>query len=231
MSFIEVGITPVGSEIDELLRMLSFARFRASLVDVNTWPANLQQPQDGAVLSLLKRVTLQDFGNKTENKNDLEAWRKVCLLLVQQCTTPEVTKWASQDQRIDALTFPPNVIHQLFDLSTARMMSDNNKILEIPLKPYLPPRAATIAIFRSLAKAVRRARIKELPVVFPSFASTKHEVVGPYEIEGFCRFIGFPEGYYFDVSQTAIASHLERNQKRFYDNYIAPGIEKVDLDQ
>ena len=175
------------------------------------------------------RKTLEDTGEKSSNKTVLDYWRNKVIILSQQCKTPETTKWAAQDQRLDALQFPPNFIHQLLDLSTARIMSENKKFLEINLKDFLYGQTLPIGYFRNTIKAVKRCLIKNVPIIFLSQASNQFEIIGQYEIQGFSSFLGLSGNYVDQISQKTLKECVKTNLYRLTPDNVAPGIKKNSL--
>ena len=190
------------------------------LIDSNTIQQTLPDIQ------IYFRKTLGDTGEKSANKSILDYWRNKVVILSQRCKTPETSKWAAQDHRLDALQFPPDAIHQLLDLSTARIMSENNKILEINLGDFLYGPTLPIGYFRNLIKTVKRCLIKDVPIIFLSQASNQFEIIGPYEVQGFSSFIGLANHYFNEVSQKVLKERIQNNLYSFSTDFIAPGITK-----
>jgi RNase P/RNase MRP subunit p30 len=182
--------------------------------------------QDGDFFKY-SRKTLKDQGKKHLNKNSIDTWREKCHFLVQKCNTAEITKWATQDQRIDAITFNFAEINSLFDLSTARLMKENEKFLEISLKDLFFFPGSLIKNTRNLLKALKKAKTKEVPLVFSSFASSIYDIFGFSELKGVLNYLKIDEIYYFDFSQLKLSLRLKRNEERFEQQFISPGMKKI----
>ncbi|MFW9930627.1 MAG: hypothetical protein ACFFD1_14660 [Candidatus Thorarchaeota archaeon] len=174
------------------------------------------------------RKTLNDKGEKTLNKKVLDYWRFNCHFLVHECSSAEITKWAAQDQRLDALRFPPLYIHQLFDLSTARIMAENKKCLEITMKNFILSPTNQIKIFRNLLHVIKRAMNKEVPILFNSQIETIYDVVSPKSLIGLSAFLDLNPDFIFNFSQIHLKKILEKNISRLQSNYVAPGIKSLD---
>jgi RNase P/RNase MRP subunit p30 len=177
------------------------------------------------------RKTLTDLGNKEKNKNEIGSWRQKVHFIVQECSNPDVTKWASQDQRIDALRFDLFKIHELLDLSTARLMFENKKFLEINLNQFFRKKNNIIKLSRNLLKALKRADIKEVPILFSTCSSSIYDLIGKFELKGILSFLNISHEFYFDFSQIKLKSRLERNNERLTNRFIAPGIKKVEKEK
>lgn len=222
-------------DLDQCIAILKNLNFTSAIFEVrdndiialNSIKSAKKNMDKNNEFPLFYRKTLPDLGNKEKNKRVIELWRNKVHLLVQECTNPDVTKWASQDQRIDVLKFDFFAIHELLDLSTARIMSENDKFLEINLNRLLKKKTNIIKISRNLLKALKRVSIKEVPILFSTYSSSPYDLMGKFELKGVLSFLAIKHEFYFDFSQLKLSSRLERNKNRLNANFIAPGIKKL----
>ena len=157
------------------------------------------------------------------NPGDIDHIRKEHDFISYHCATPELTKWACQDQRIDAILFSLADIHQLADDSTIILAKEHDKALEIEYYSILTNRYP-ISFLRNIKKVVFRATKKNLPIIFSSRAQHVENLRSIYSLEGFLDFIDVPSKYNTAISQQWLISRLERNRIRKSSNFIAPGI-------
>lgn len=233
MQLIETCLELAETDLDHIISLLKSLNYTSAILEIKNEiylekiselvnSGNIPSINDN--FQLYYRKTLQDQGEKHHNKKNIDFWRNKCHFLVQKCNNPEMTKWATQDQRIDGLSFDLLLIHQLLDLSTARMMNENEKFLEIPMKTIINPKQNLIKISRNLLKSLKRVNIKEVPIIFSSFASSHYDLIGKYELKGVLSFLGIDHKYYFDFSQIKLDTRLTRNQQRLSLDFLAPGI-------
>ena len=237
MQLIETCLELAESDLDHIIFLLKSLKFTSAIIELKNdlfFQKVSELISNGNISSLNEnfklylRKTLQDQGEKHHNKKNIDFWRNKCHFLIQKCDSPEMTKWASQEQRIDALTFDLLLIHQLLDLSTARMMYENEKFLEIPVSKIIQPKRNLIKISRNLLKSLKRVNIKEVPIIFSSFASSHYDLIGMHELKGILSFLDIDHEYYFDLSQIKLNTRLNRNQKRLGSDFLAPGIISIE---
>jgi RNase P/RNase MRP subunit p30 len=223
-------------DLEKCIIFLNNLKYTAAILDVqnidvfqdlNNFQLKKEESPIKTNFSLFTRSTLQDLGTKEKNKRNIDFWREKIDFLVQKCNSPEVTKWASQDQRIDALQFDLLTIHSLLDLSTARLMSENDKFLEINIKQFLGNQNNIIKVSRNLLKALKKVQIKEVPIIFSTYSSSIYDLIGIFELKGILSFLNIKHEFYFDFSQINLLSKLQKNNERLRDQFIVPGIKRM----
>jgi RNase P/RNase MRP subunit p30 len=233
---IEPSLEITLDDLEKCIILLKNLKYTAAILDIQNIDFiqdlnNFQLKREGSPpktnFSLFTRSTLQDLGTKEKNKRNIDFWREKIDFLVQKCNSPEVTKWASQDQRIDALQFDLLTIHSLLDLSTARLMSENDKFLEINLKQFLSNQNNIIKVSRNLLKALKKVQIKEVPIIFSTYSSSLYDLIGIFELKGILSFLNINHEFYFNFSQITLLSKLQKNNERLGDQFIVPGIKRV----
>ena len=147
-------------------------------------------------------------------------------ILFYLCETPDLTKWACQDQRVDGLVFNAADINRLADESTINLLQENNKCIEINLREIFTNNIP-IGYLRNIKKVVFRAIKKNVAVLISSYSSYPEELRSRKSIIGFSHFIGMPESYYTDVCQKWLHERIIRNRKRLNDNFISPDIWEI----
>lgn len=171
------------------------------------------------------RVTLTTT-SKNQSKAKLDSLRLTNVIVVQHCSSPDVTKWACQDQRVDGLLFDNSSIHQLVDTSTARMMVENEKYLEVNCADFLRSRP-TIGALRNVRKALFRTSKKGVPTCLASQANRPYHLRAWRSMQGLATFLGMTEEDY-KTGQTWLRDRIQRNISRLDPSFVAPGIWLVD---
>lgn len=175
---------------------------------------------------LFLRKTLME---QKKNPNNLTTQRFQNDLIIFHCQSPEMVKWACQDQRIDGLQFPIHKFHQLVDESTVNLLESNDKLIEICLPDILKKRNP-IAPLRNIIKVIHKAQRKQVPIIISSQAKSLFELNHILCLLGFSEFIGMTSKY-FTEGQWWLLTRVLRNRKRREGQFIAPGVWKVDNDE
>lgn len=143
--------------------------------------------------------------------------------LVFHCLTPELTKWACQDQRIDVLTFELSQINKLADNSTINLLASNSKGIDINISSLHS--RGSIGKLRNIKKVVYRAVKKKIPILLSSHVNTPDLLRSKKIMLAFSTFLGMPENYFESTCQSWLFSRLMRNRERQQGNdFISPGI-------
>lgn len=174
-----------------------------------------------------KRKTIT---SSTKNPKFMDKIRFNNDLLIFYCDNPNVTKWASQDQRVDGLQFPLSDINKLADDSTIYLLKQNDKFIDLNLREIVSNRFP-IHFLRNIKKVVHRASKKQIPILLSSYANSPVNLRSSLSTIGFTHFIGLENDYYINVSQFWLFKRLERNRKRLNDNFISPGVWKLDNEE
>lgn len=221
--FIEPWIQASEEHLEEFIRRLKILQFNSCIIE-NMPLTSVKRLQTTLRINnqfkLFNRKTLE---SSKRNPSDIDFLRRENDFISYHATTPDLTKWACQDQRIDSLQFPLNDIHQLADDSTIILAKENDKSIEIEYNTILSNKYP-ILFLRNIKKVVYRAVRKELPILFSSKAQTEGQLRSKFSLEGFLEFVGIPDSYYREVSQPWLATRLERNRLRKQEEFIAPGI-------
>lgn len=235
--FIEswIDITPSNAHLYEVfVNWLEFLKYNSSIWEFTGLTDSilnniLKHPinQKSRVLNY-NRTTLSTIA-KNQSKAQLDNLRKKYTIVAQLCNSPVLTKWACLDQRIDCLQFQLSEIHHLVDMSTARLLKENNKILEIDCSQFFKSRSNPIGLLRNTKKSIFRCMKKEVPILLSSRTTELSSLKSPYAVLAMAEFLGIPPSYYREISLIAIKSRLKRNSKRLNSElFVAPNIWKTE---
>ena len=196
-----------------------------------TSPMRFEQTQNVSKKSEIKLYSRTDLnaGNTEELKRQVTQVRRQTHIVSVKCKTAIITKWAALDNRIDVLRFDSRDIRKLFDKSTAKMINENGKALEIQARQIIFAHNL-IPIIRHLSKAVAIAQRKNCPIVVSSGARDPWELRAPRDLAGLMDLINLPfQEALKCVSDTpwGIITQNERKLK----SQVAPGIFKYNEEE
>ena len=221
--FIQPWIQVSEELIEEFIQRLRLLQYNCCIIENMSFTTVKRIQSTMPINNPFKIFNRKTLESSKRNPSDIDYLRRENDFISYHATTPELTKWACQDQRIDALQFPLNDIHQLADDSTIILAKENDKSIEIEYNAILSNKYP-ISFLRNIKKVVYRAVKKELPKLFSSKAQIVEQLRSRSSLEGFLEFIGMPDSYYKEISQSWLVTRLERNRLRKKEEFIAPGI-------
>ena len=209
--FYEVNFHPPHSWTkDELIGWLKTFSLNAFVTEDPYWCPDLQQNLGG--IQIYKRLTITEQ-NKNSIKKQLAQERFKNVLVSVHCTTPELTKWALSDNRVDLIGFDLTQIGKLFDRKAARMAHLHEKIVELNLHDLLY-KANKITMFRQLLRATHWLKKKECQFIVTAGAQNGYELRNPYDLVALGTVFGLDYPQDLIVMNQVIADRIRRNIRR-----------------
>lgn len=221
--FIEPWIFSSEDHLEKIVTLLQSLDYTGCIIEnlksdtINRVTANMKTE---TFFTIYSRKTIE---SGKRNPTEMDQFRQYFDFLTFFCTTPELTKWACQDQRIDSLLFSLKDIHKLIDDSTVNMALENSKSIEIEFTTVVQEKYP-IPYLRNIKKSIFKITRKNLPVLLSSKANSFYDIKSPSSIIGFLNFLDVSDDYYETISQPWLKSRLSRNRSRKSDEFVSPGI-------
>ncbi|NHJ00510.1 MAG: hypothetical protein EAX86_00130 [Candidatus Heimdallarchaeota archaeon] len=190
-----------------------------------------KKPKEKGYPSL--RVFLRlNLGENNETKEQLATilskQRRNFSIISINCNTPDIAAWASQDNRVDLVTFPVLSFGKLMTRSVANLMLKFEKTLEISLASiYRLPERLYIPAFRQLAKALDITQKKHIPTVFNSGAKNIFEIRSPKELISLFQLVSNEIHPPLDGISDIPMELRKRNMVKISPDYVSPGIYRI----
>ncbi|MHA1166785.1 MAG: hypothetical protein ACTSP4_02895 [Candidatus Hodarchaeales archaeon] len=166
-----------------------------------------------------------------EGKNDkrgikllLQNYRKRYPVIIVECSSAEITKWAIQDNRVDGIFFPLKTGSRLFDIATARIMG-KEKFLMIGIEDFVMNFNQRVQFARDLRKNLFYAKKKDTNIVCCSRASLVSMMRATREIQGLIAEMGeYPLDKLKISGNTVLWKVIKTNLFRNSPAYLGPGV-------
>ncbi|MHA2096172.1 MAG: RNase P subunit p30 family protein [Candidatus Hodarchaeales archaeon] len=221
-------ITPVSSSdlrtILEMSKLLGYSRIWLGR-QWNTEPIDGNNLSSNQSIELVNRLDIDSSKiSKEKIVQILRRERRNFPIISVKCTDPEIVGWAAQDNRIDILVFPQQLIGKLFSRSIAKLMIKFVKYLEISLSDlYLSPERIQIPMFRQIRQAIEIAQIKSVPIIINSGAANQTQVRSPWDLISLSQVLFSKKEPPLEAISTTPNKLLSSNQVKISNDYLAPG--------
>jgi len=198
------------------------------------WIGSNQLPYNADISKLMEEypieiITRLDIDGNGATKNQiipiLRKQRRNTPLIAIKCYDSDLTGWASQDNRLDILSFPISQIGKLFTNSVAKLMLKFDKHLEISLASlYWSQEKLQIQAVRQIKQAMNIATKKHIPIIFNSGSHNIYQLRSPWELISLAQTLISSKDSQIDSISKIPSSLVSKNQIKISSDYIAPGV-------
>ncbi|MHA2176400.1 MAG: RNase P subunit p30 family protein [Candidatus Hodarchaeales archaeon] len=213
------------TEMLEVGALLGFSQF---WVDYRRVKQKNQLDQLSNRIGIVPRLDI-DQQDVTKDKiiPILRQQRRRIPIIAIKCYDSEISSWAAQDNRIDILSFPLQLIGRLFTRSVAKLMIKFSKNLEISLVDlYNVPERQQIPTLRHLQQVLKIAVLKKVPIIFNSGSRTKFDLKAPLDLTALVQHLLPSQSNVIDTLSRTPFQLTQENLIKISEDYISPGVYK-----
>ncbi len=214
--------------IHEIKSASEISKLKAELKKIARWKEEYSGNK-----SVFRNVVIKTQSlTQTSVKSILSKIRSSTEIITLECLTPSMTKWAINDRRIDLLSFPPQHIKSLLDVSAVRLIKEHEKYVEISMNHFiniLP--SQRISTFRKYLEAFRRIRKKDSRIILTSHAKNPLEMRNAVQLRSFLKILGFNDDETELIIHHNPTSIIKRNLEKLNPNYILPGLQALTIEE
>ncbi len=219
--------------IHEISTLKEINDVKRQLKKVNNWKhqMNENEPVRKGVFQNILIKERQSLKPAAVKKILMEL-RPLTEIITIECQTAALTKWAITDRRIDLLTFPPHHVKSLVDASTARLIKEHEKFVELPLSHFLSISPAhRISTLRQYMEALERLRKKDSRIIVTSRAQSPLGLRNPLQVRAFLKSLNFTDDEARKIVIDNPTELLRKNLEKLDPRYLLPGMKLITLEE
>lgn len=163
-------------------------------------------------LTVYRRLFIED-SNKERIKQILSKERFRNVLVSVKCNSPELTKWALTDNRVDIIEVDITDFGRLIDRKAVKIAKEKGKIIEINLRALIF-QGNKIGFLRNLQKGTHWIMKKKCQFIVTSGATNPYELRNPRDLCGLAPLFQMPYDQAIKSISQDIESIIERNVDR-----------------
>ena len=195
-------------------------------------PFKLENPivKTESGILLYRRTDL--IGNSVSAvRKQLKQVRQHSIFIAVPFKTIEISNWAAEDRRVDALTFDFSSNDTILRESTARLAAASDTILEIPVAPLLKSHGLDRSrMIKPIREACMIAFNAGMKVILSSGSTIPIEMRSPTALQHIGLLFGMDTQYWKKAVFEVPDQIITQNHKKMDPNHLAPGIEIVRSD-
>lgn len=227
--FIDIAIQFTQDDhFQEICEMVSKLGYYGICVEGSQKQKALQNVGDSYSLKIWSRKTLE--GSTSRVRGALSQERRKTHLISVRSEKSDLAKWAATDRRVDSIAVPLPVISKIVDSSLVRLMTTNDKALEIHLQEIIGAiRSRRIALLRNLYKAIARAKQGACKIILGSGTLKMTHLRAPRDMASMLQIVGLDYEESLQTISVIPLEMLQKNEQRLSQDFIAPGVTAIQI--